>query len=559
MIPAELQGGLLAALAGMSPKEQAAYLAGLKAAQEAFARAGFLTVPDNSKAAVEARAAAAAAAAKGGRCPECGERRRGKDFAQMTGETQFDHGDAAESGGACDAVQRNAALDAAFYAKAGGVAVDGTAGDAKAAARGGGKDGGGKDGDGGGTGSRSQWGGFKMKKGPTSVKTPSSVQVMITEFYAKKMAADAIDDKDTRGREPLPQFVRSYLSTKYGKKSIVDSHLRGLINAINDFQNASPRIRLFGQLTGVTTTAASEATGPRTARTSDGTRARRSSIPGIKDDGSYMQYDECETDFLLALLAACFDGGKTDTASSITTALKPGDTSTVGSALAYVGLAAAKRGLGRVFPKSKDAFLVARRAAPRGVTATAVHLDVAQRQALGGELEAMADQRPVLEPDGAKSGWKGSKEKDFRNGPVVALDEFVEMAMQSFRAQQATDEAGLAALFTAHDDNGDNLLDFQEFLALVQNAEFLSTDTSTFPSERELQRVFLEASEMCDDDDDVSTFNRNEFRYLAKACLHHGIHVKYADDDAATGTGTGTGTEQRGRRASYLSSGVDED
>ena len=81
--------------------------------------------------------------------------------------------------------------------------------------------------------------------------------------------------------------------------------------------------------------------------------------------------------------------------------------------------------------------------------------------------------------------------------------------------------------FEEYDRDGDGYLDFNEFAALVEES-----DKASVISFRTVERIFTEASELCNDSDEEEgggTVNMQEFKVLARLCTRAGISV-HSDD-----------------------------
>ena len=83
----------------------------------------------------------------------------------------------------------------------------------------------------------------------------SPMTKLITKLYEDKVQADEVDDREGNRREALPEFIYSSLIHQYGLKTLAKEHLGQLVNGVRkhakDDENFNPRVKLFGQLSGI--------------------------------------------------------------------------------------------------------------------------------------------------------------------------------------------------------------------------------------------------------------------------------------------------------------------
>ena len=83
------------------------------------------------------------------------------------------------------------------------------------------------------------------------VLSSMEIQNFIADIYEKKASADEVDDSIDNLRQTLPEFVIDALEFQYGLRSIVEQRLFGIVGGIYENFEASPRLALFGYLTGI--------------------------------------------------------------------------------------------------------------------------------------------------------------------------------------------------------------------------------------------------------------------------------------------------------------------
>lgn len=114
----------------------------------------------------------------------------------------------------------------------------------------------------------------------------------------------------------------------------------------------------------------------------------------------------------------------------------------------------------------------------------------------------------------------------------INLDLLLQCCFEVWTEQNHIEETRLTGLFQSFDLDGDGFLSFEEFEQLVSTCDTGNEDISS----RQVKRLFTEASELCDEDDeDDNLVNMDEFRILAKLCLQHGIIVHTEVDEYLDG------------------------
>jgi hypothetical protein len=355
------------------------------------------------------------------------------------------------------------------------------------------------------------WGGVGMKKGEASKKTIKSMQTIISEFYCKKIVADAIDDREHHMRETLAEFVVSWLSTKYGKRKLVDQQLRGIVQATFDNRELSKRIQLFGRLAGV-----------------------------------FGPFDRVEGDLVLEVLASL---GPPDKVKKILD---------YGEGKSQIPGHQALKLIKRVFPlkfsdvadgqmgreesESKEDPDEEEDYTFNHYTASFNHvicLDWELRDALTAQINELATNGAVTTLLGgiedkvvADSTRRGScmraKGKNVDMHMKVDLDLLISLFLDVFSLQNKREARRLQEIFGEFDADGDGLLDFDEFSEMMKSCRMVE-DAEAEISPRLLERIFREASEFDNDDGEEDyAINQREFMHMARLCQLNGIVVKAA-------------------------------
>jgi len=73
----------------------------------------------------------------------------------------------------------------------------------------------------------------------------------IAAVYQAKALADTRMDRHRRDREAFPDFISTHLIRQFGLRSIALDHLRSLAAAVRNEHETSPRLQLFGKVSGI--------------------------------------------------------------------------------------------------------------------------------------------------------------------------------------------------------------------------------------------------------------------------------------------------------------------
>ena len=86
---------------------------------------------------------------------------------------------------------------------------------------------------------------------------------LIDKMYQAKISADEVDDRQKHRRESLPVFIKLFLITEFGLKSIADKNMKALVAGVHQFSreeeialgnisvNDRLRILVFGEMAGM--------------------------------------------------------------------------------------------------------------------------------------------------------------------------------------------------------------------------------------------------------------------------------------------------------------------
>ena len=105
-----------------------------------------------------------------------------------------------------------------------------------------------------------------FEKGKAARAKPMPVQNivhLIDKMYQAKISADEVDDRQKHRRESLPVFIKLFLITEFGLKSIADKNMKALVAGVHQFSreeeialgnisvNDRLRILVFGEMAGM--------------------------------------------------------------------------------------------------------------------------------------------------------------------------------------------------------------------------------------------------------------------------------------------------------------------
>lgn len=85
----------------------------------------------------------------------------------------------------------------------------------------------------------------------SKVFTIAQLLALVGDIYEKKVQSDDIDDKMQNHRMPIPEYIRDYMITKYGLKSIALGNLHAFVQATIKHASQDLRIQDFGVMSGI--------------------------------------------------------------------------------------------------------------------------------------------------------------------------------------------------------------------------------------------------------------------------------------------------------------------
>jgi hypothetical protein len=113
-----------------------------------------------------------------------------------------------------------------------------------------------------------------------------------------------------------------------------------------------------------------------------------------------------------------------------------------------------------------------------------------------------------------------------KGGKYVDTDELMKVAFRFWKEQYEYNRDMLVEVFVKFDADGDGVMGFMEFSKLMRHIS-----GNTHLSNRKLERMFREANNDYDMDDDSTTLSRDELRKLAEVCMANGIVVDQDRDE----------------------------
>jgi uncharacterized membrane protein YgcG/Ca2+-binding EF-hand superfamily protein len=368
------------------------------------------------------------------------------------------------------------------------------------------------------------WGLFELD-GPLRVKTIGGLHTSISEIYAKKVEADAVDDMVGHEREAMSKFVQEQLNMKYGVKAMADQHLRGIFTAVSkygtgqakdvktDSSAPSSRVELFGRLCGI-----------------------------LEPENSA----EGATDIVLELLAQVFP------TKSIAKNLGGGPGSS------YVHAQACEDAYHNVFPLADSAAherrMNEKKHQSSGFAARSGHKQATVRMKLGNPAQVRLHNQIRNAAVGFEKLPEHTRKRIERSvtslkqttrssvilqAPVdvgatgyIDVDTFLWLGYSAWEEQHQHNLSNLVNIFRAFDEDGDQRMGFEEFSKLMRYIGGRKP-----PSQIELQRMFREVSEdlVGVEDGGKQHLTEQDLYVLAHVCLKHGVTASTGSDDLVSG------------------------
>jgi hypothetical protein len=269
----------------------------------------------------------------------------------------------------------------------------------------------------------------KYLKGKAKIKSERAAS-LVYEIWAAKAREDTFDDSRGETRQGLGAYTRDYLLQKLGLASLADGAFYGIVDAVRRFSSKNSRLKLFGKMLGVTDT---EAFSPRIS------------------------------DMFLNLCKRCFPKFTDKTLKN-----RP-----VGTC--FVPLDVVNAALGRVFPSAEHKVrpctdrialeLDLKAMLAREVQDNAVAYNTVAR--MGGEEDSVAGSGGEGEA-AVKPGRTIRGGPDFSGSTVVVdFDWLALRVLEVWGLQRERDKRSMRRLFVLHDADGNGVLSFDEFTAML--------------------------------------------------------------------------------------------
>ncbi|GBG26882.1 Hypothetical Protein FCC1311_031042 [Hondaea fermentalgiana] len=294
---------------------------------------------------------------------------------------------------------------------------------------------------------------------------PSQLQdVIIGEVYQKKVQSDKMRREAGRKPHSLAKTILHFFTQKYGLKKLAEEYLYGVVQAIREDCENSPRVRLFGMLVGVV-------------------------------DPEH--YSQTLCDVIMAVISVIFPR-----IESIAKTLEHGPEQTV------VQSTHALRAARSIF-KLVDGD-VNRSGAEEDPDEDSSTRSWPMPSAFRQRLIKWVETNSVPESEVDKSTTSDIK--------VVKCDDFLGKVAQVFLSKVELDRTMMIQLFRTFDVNGDGVLSFEEFQGLLRTAQ-----PQPPLDETQVMDLWIEVNDHEDDDDD-DIITPEAF---ATICIRRNIELPY--------------------------------
>lgn len=274
-----------------------------------------------------------------------------------------------------------------------------------------------------------------LRPPPKGIEKPkmkmSTVLELVHDLYHKKMVADEVDDREHVHRQPLAEFLRDFLLHRYGLPSVVEGYLYAIVEVLVRDGRHHQRLRMLCICLGL-----------------------------LSED----KYNPRFTDVMLHLLKQLFPK------------FSPSTMRTRRVGFFIVRLEDALEAMNHVFPVEALTFSIDKLQLTDGrrkklweeVRAEAVrYSDFAQEaRSLIEEARAVGDDDglPPMSGLSAVAAITGTFREDAR---VVDVDDLLEICMKTWWEQVAHDAAQMKAVYHDFDSDGNGVLSFTEFKAII--------------------------------------------------------------------------------------------
>lgn len=279
---------------------------------------------------------------------------------------------------------------------------------------------------------------FAKTRSPSgSSYTARTLLKQIRTIYTEKIVADAADDREHNPRDTLPEFVYEWYTHKYGLRAIAEQHIVDLLDNVKRQRKEHPRIRVFAQF--------SDVADPRLTLPDLNFYLRAWKL--IQDSPTGLSFEESADGTQLVDL--------------------PRATEVTQKLLA----AASASSMRNIIAKVQD-------------LARTISREEAPKYSRAARISKKRSSTPTSsKPSVPKSKAVVNAEVHLA---VVDQDELLDLLMQCWKKESDSAVAYLEGLFQAADVNGNDSLDYDEFVSLLRFADPTIT-------ERAAVRIFREA------------------------------------------------------------------